>query len=465
MKKLLVSVLFLSSAAVIAQTDGAAKKDEKAVKYRRSSLHMIMLDDAGLVNSATIKKTFSGMAIPEKFNDHTLKERAFDPSKIVVTDADRKEPAKKESKVGGLAKGAASSATGGLVDTTNTKDLPIKFEKYFNENKIARDMVAKWFNRSAKGGFDMKLIQERGSYDASALDIATAKSSKRGVSAVADAGAELIGNTFVVITRFNYISMEELAAAAKKAGAVAGKVGGGLASKAGVNTGAAGNVAGQAAGAALDQAKGYVVQTTSYLYKLVWNDSIEAVFYNDYWTDDANLDPKKKEAFDKSTLFTLELIGDEKASANVLSSTFVKKSEEELVAKATINAFDAVIAKLQKKYEIFRTKTPLFSGEPITAKIGMKEGLEGGEKFEVLEQTLDEKTGRTVYKKVGKCKVAKGQVWDNRFGADMDAAAAAAAPADSKDAKGGAAAPAAPIDRTTFTGGKGFYSGMLIRQK
>ena len=57
-------------------------------------------------------------------------------------------------------------------------------------NDIARDMVAKWFNRSEKGGFEMSVISKRGSYDASAMDIATAKASKRGVEMLADAGEE-----------------------------------------------------------------------------------------------------------------------------------------------------------------------------------------------------------------------------------------------------------------------------------
>ena len=437
-----LSLMLLGSIALEAQVAPAQ------VKYRRSSLHMIMLDDKGLVNADLIKKTFKEMPIPEKFNDHSLKDKSFDPSAIVITDADRKEPAKKDSKAGTFAKGLASSSTGGLADTTNTRDLPIKFDKYFTTNDIAKNLVAKWFNRSAKGTFDMKLIGERGSYDASALDIATAKSSKRGLSAVSDAGVELIGNTFVVVTRFNYISMEELAATAKKAGAVAGKIGGALASKVGGGSGA-GNLAGKAVDAAADQAKGYVVQTTSYLYKLVWNDSIEAVFYQDYWIDDNSFDQAKKDAFDKSNLFTLELIGDEKANANVLSAAVVKKTENELIAKATVNAFDAVIAKLQKKYEIFRTKTPLFSGEPITAKIGLKEGLEEGDKFEVLEQVLDEKTGKTKYEKKGTIKVEKGMIWDNRFGAEDEPKIDTTT----------------PIDRTTFSGGKGYYSGMLIRQK
>ena len=44
--------------------------------------------------------------------------------------------------------------------------------------------------------------------------------------------------------------------------------------------------------------------------------------------------------------------------------------------------------------------TPVLSNDPqIVAQIGMKEGLEGGEKFDVLEQNLDMQTGTITYKK------------------------------------------------------------------
>jgi hypothetical protein len=215
-----------------------------------------------------------------------------------------------------------------------------------------------------------------------------------------------------------------------------------------------------AADSVAKQATGYAVTSTSYLYKLNWNDSIEAVFYQNYWIDDSNFDATKKAAFDTTHLFTLELIGSEKANASILDIKLSNKTQDELIAKATVNAFDAVLAKLQRKYEIFRTKTPLLSGDPITAKIGLKEGLEPGDKFEVLEQTQDPKTGKTVYVKVGKIKVERGMIWDNRFGAEevekpkvLDGTSAAGS------------APTQVIDRTTFSGGKGFYSGMLIRQK
>ena len=71
----------------------------------------------------------------------------------------------------------------------------------------------------------------------------------------------------------------------------------------------------------------------------------------------------------------MEYIGSDVSWADAQSSIFTNKTEEQLIEKSTIKAVDAVIVKLQKNHEEFKTKTPLFTGEPITAKIGLKEGL------------------------------------------------------------------------------------------
>ena len=143
----------------------------------------------------------------------------------------------------------------------------------------------------------------------------------------------------------------------------------------------------------------------------------------------------------------MKFIGKQKTTSLVLFSLKEKRTEEQIIKLATVRNIDAVYAKLQKEYDIFKTKTPLYSGNPITAKIGMKEGLVGGENFEVLEQVLDEKTRLTKYVRKGKIKVSKNRIWDNRFNAGEDI----------NDKKSSETA-------TTFSGGKNYYSGMLIRQ-
>ena len=75
----------------------------------------------------------------------------------------------------------------------------------------------------------------------------------------------------------------------------------------------------------------------------------------------------------------------------------------------------------------------------------MKEGLEGGETFEVLNEEYNSKTGRSIYKSVGKLKVDKKSIWDNRYSLD------------------GEHDPSGP-DRTTFKGkAKKATYGSLLR--
>ena len=93
----------------------------------------------------------------------------------------------------------------------------------------------------------------------------------------------------------------------------------------------------------------------------------------------------------------------------------------------------------------------MYTGFPITAKIGLKEGIAGGDKYEVLEQELDAE-GKTKYVRKGIVKVDKKQIWDNRFVAGEVQAVDSIASNKPK------------IDRTLFKGAKNYYAGMLIRQ-
>lgn len=381
-----------------------AQDAKPSTKYRRSSLYTIMVQDESKQYADVIKKSFEKGPIPEKFNNHIVGSR--------------------------------------VISRTMDKDQTANINEYLESNKVAQQLVAKWFNRAKDGSFNMDLIKSRGSYDASVLDIATAKSSKRGLDMLADAGEELIKNTFVLVNDFNYISKEEVA---EKAKGFMGKIGS-VASAAGFS--GASNATELASAGLTVAGKGYVIKTVAHLYKLDWNDEVAAIFYNDYWADKTTITKEKKNAFDESNIFKLTYIGSDNSWADVQSSSFTKKTEEELIEKSTVKAVDAVIIKLQKEHDEFKTKTPLFTGEPITAKIGLKEGLSDKSKFDVLEQQMDE-LGKTKYVVVGSLKVDMDfPIWDNRFGAEEEN-------------------PESTVDKTHFkkVSGKDFYPGMLIVQK
>lgn len=406
---LLFVVAIICVGSVIAQ-----KVAVQDVKYRRSSLHVILMESEQFPFKDTVIRAYYKAPFPEKYNNHTVGEKSFDPKQF------------------------------GVNGDTTSKNVPMVIENFLTQKKIANQMVAKWFNRGEDGSFDMSLIGERGSYNATEMEARVADKTARGLSSLSDAGEELIGNTFVVVSKLFFLSNEGPAYVAYIAAkALAEKIGNPIAQK----------VALIAAEQVYKKAReGYSVWTTSYLYKLQWNDSISSIFYNDYWMDKNSIDPAKKEKFDNTDLFKFDFIGSEKSRSLVTGSFVEQRGAEKLVEMATIRTIDNVYAKLQKKYDVFKTKTPLLTSEPITAEIGLKEGLESGDRFEVLEQTVN-KEGKTVYVRKGVVKVDGKKIWDNRYFAGIE---------PGTDSTKVSKEPV--LKATTFKGGKDFYPGMLIRQ-
>jgi hypothetical protein len=399
------------SAETIASTGERVDVDESEanakgskLKYRRSSLYTLMIDDPAREHYSTIKNAFGNTELSDKFNDHNLGPYLM-------------------------------PGEGGEKDQTQF------IENYLNQKNVAKKLVEKWFLRDENGGFSMDLIADRGQYNASDLNVKLAKESKRGRALLKDAGEELIGNTFVVVYDYKYTNKKEQA---KKAGGFLNVVSS-VASVAGADV--VSNVADGANLAAQTMGKGYFVRTTSYLYRLVWDDETANTFYQDHWFSAGENDADKKQAFDRSSLFKLKYVGSEISRTNLQSTVFSNKSDNQLIEIATTRAVDKNIGKLQRTYEEFRVKTPLLSGDPISAKIGLKEDLEKGDKFEVLEQVINN-DGETEYRRVGKIKVDKRQIWDNRFLSDEENEKKEDQP-----------------EYTVFKGNNNRYaSGMLIRQ-
>jgi hypothetical protein len=445
---LVLATGFALTTAVVGQNKTKDNQD-----YMRSSLYTIIVDDHGLVGyneAQTIKSTFFETPLPEKFNDHNLEKnlRSIELKQYRLTHEEintllgikKKAP----SKFGRMIKQKVSNTTSrlsmGVADTTNTERISAQFLKFFNEKNVANKIVAKWFNMGTydtltQSAFNMELIQQRGLYNASEFDKSIASHSKLGLSLLADAGENLIKNTFVVGIRFNYIDKATMSGTLKGVAYTStlllGKVGQATATLAGKAVGTAG--------------RGYIVKATAFLYQLEWNEEIETAFYQHYYNE------QDLKQFAQDGKFKLKYIGSENAWADVQSTTLSTVSENNLIKRATVRSIDNVIAKLQREYETFRTKTPLVTTTPnLTAEIGLKEGVEPGDKFEVLERIQNAETGLISYNRVGVIKAIKGQIWDNRFAADEE-----------QTEQG----EVQTIKATHFSGGNSkMVPGMLIRQ-
>ncbi|MDR2449581.1 MAG: hypothetical protein LBD52_06440 [Prevotellaceae bacterium] len=407
MKKL----IFLLAAVCMLGIVGTKAQTTESFKYRRSSLAMILIDANNFENKDIVLNSWNSYPFPDKYNKHDISTKTI--------------------KVGS-------------GDTLNTKeianlvqgktDIQAEIDQAIKEQQIAKQLVATWFNRSADGKFDMELVGNRGFYNASELDVTIAQQQAKGTGALADAGEELINNTFVTFTQFTFFKNEIVAGIIRDVALIA-----------------ANNISNPLAKIAAEKAaeilynktkEGYSLFSKTWLYKLAWNDSIATVFYDDLW--------ENPEAFDSSDIFKLELVGSQKNTSVILFAG--DKTKEQIIDKVEVRNIDNVFAELQKDHDVFKPKVPVLTDSPLTAKIGMKEGLKGGEKFEVLEITQDPNTGRTKYVSVGKTSVDKKLVWDNRYNAGE------APEVEVKDKEGN------PITATTFKEVKKAQPGMLLKQ-
>lgn len=407
--------------------------------------------DTLTVNPTIVTDLFPTIAIPRQFNDFNLSTRVIEYDGFNITEDDIKaadeEGGKKKKSFGALAGKALSAATGGMTMPTApgnddvTKGMKALAVKFFEKNHVADSLVAKWYNyeddKSKEGDshYDMGTIQDLGIRSISAEDKRNFEAGGQATSEIKNDAVKLMEHTYVMLNYFkcraNADILAEYQAYADALGSMGGTYGV-IASQ------ALGAVAGTIAG------DGYSVQTNTYLYKLDWNEDVNNKFYEQCWK--GSLDD-----LIKSGLCKLTFVGHEKSRAGVRKGIASKASVDSLIVRAVQRSLDENIARLQSKYEDFRTLTPVLGvdtekGE-IYAEIGLRENLVPGDEYELVQ--YDEIKGD--YKSLGKFKPVEGQIYNNCVDADDEIAEGLA----STDAKKKAAAEAMQgLTKTTFKGGK-----------
>lgn len=400
MKKYIVLIAsFLCASTLFAQNKDINEN------YRRSSLYSIMISHDNEQYHKEIEEVFQMIPIPDKFDDHDLSVK-------VITS-----PAKKVNEY--------------------------EVNSFLKNNNIARHLIGRWFNRNpVTGGCDMNLIMNRGLYDATYFDVELAKMSQRGIGMLSDAGEELIGNTFVIVNDIWYNDRNKGARVAGATLQILGEL-----ADAVLGTNGFADI-GTSLNDVVSNIQGFGVHIVTYLYRLEWDDDVAKDFYTKCYIPQGSSDETKRLAFNEYKGFKLKYIGKHEAVSGNLSLEGVNIYDPQAaMIKVCTRAIDESIVNLQKKYEEFKIKTPLFSVEPITAKIGMKEGVSAKNKYEVLETVVSEE-GKTTYRRVGVIQPIEGKIWDNRYMAVEERASGA------------------NLQETTFrkiSGGE-FYPGMLIRE-
>lgn len=398
--------ILLSLALALSVTSNAQAPESN---YRRSSIYSLLVNHTEQKFANEIREAFMQIPVPDKFNDHNLS--------VKVLNMDKK-----------------------LAGANKERENPV-ITQFLDDNRVASRLVGRWFNRDYfTGQCDMELVKERGLYNATEFDKQLAARSARGMAMLQDAGEELIGNTFVIVNDIRYVDKEQRS---KTIGGIL-RVAGGLAGAfAGVNvSNLVDNVSDM-----VESVKGFKVKINTFLYRLDWNEEQAKLFYQEQYA--AQPDAKKRTNFDNARgSYHLTYVGKVESSGG--NTSFLGINENEplvMVRKACQRAIDENVVDLQREYEEFRTKSPLVSVEPLTAYVGMKEGVTAKSRFEVLE-LVELENGKHKYNRVGVIEPINNLIWDNRFMAVEEGAAGAT------------------LGYTTFrkvSGGE-FSKGMLIRE-
>jgi hypothetical protein len=379
-------------------TNNVAKSQDVKEGYQRSSLHIINIENLKFDNAAKVQASYNKYPFPDKYDDHRIGNNSVNLDGYKLSQEEKDALGIKESELGKGLSSMVSSATAGIIE--NNSQVKYELDKFIKETKVAKELVKKWYSIKDDGTFDFSVFNER-------IKLSMSEEDKQRVQQAAIAQTEidkmsdkLINNTFVVFTKLNFVSNAIPAEAIRQvAYSQADKLSGMLQT-----------IARKAADKIYEKtSEGYSVWTTAWLYKLEWNEQIYADFRK-IMTSKEKLDMNAFNAMN----FNLEFIGQEKATSLVTFS--LKKgegdrTEDEIIELSTVRNVDKVFTKLQREYEVFKPLYQLTGVDPFSAKLGMKEGLEGGEKFEILEIRGGE------YNKIGTIEVDKSKVWDNRYGA------------------------------------------------
>ena len=381
------------------------------MEYRRNALAMMLVYHPEDEFGKNIYEAFDSLPVPDKYDDHNIEHiRVIDNSYIKNCRRNKD--------------GYYKAVYGHPLSTSEIRTNAIYTQQMLNNFEVGKTLVAQWFNMKGESvddaTFNTQLLQERGQYNATDVDVAVALQTTRGLATLSDAGEELLGQTFVLVNDITYVTAEQEAEAAKKAMNALGGI------FDAITGGDAGRKVADLAGDIADSFTGFKVMTHSYLYQLDWNDSIAAIFYLQHYTDKPDAEKMKAFMNDKTT-YKLKYVAHEYEfdKKSVLKGKYTRT---ELVRTICARSMDKNIVALAKQYEDFKVKTPVYevltdgSGKitGYAAKIGKKEGIDEGSKFQVVQRILNPETGKTTYKYVASVKAKKGCIWDNRYNAVLE---------------------------------------------
>jgi hypothetical protein len=300
------------------------------------------------------------------------------------------------------------SLSNNFIDQNNNNQINKSDLKTFLITKYSKQIIAKWFSQDQNGNMSDKLINQRGEFSATDKDVNESIGTE--IERIQQIGYDLINKTYLIVFDVTSVkSMNEVYnekdAKRKKAAAL-------------LNT----------TYTPVERSEeGYEIDYSARVFKLLWNDSISSLFYSKNFLDFKTTENRSeiRKSFENSSYplqYIDEVTGFLSSTQSNKNESYVfnkRKSLDELLNDAALKIHDEVFYKFSKKIDDFRVKVALKSDYPTLAKIGSKEGIYMGQKFNVYFKKGDEikrKKGVVRVKRiVNNNIVADGQMPSSRF--------------------------------------------------
>ncbi len=371
--------------------------------FVRSSMSLVLIEDFGFDNGPLVRKAYENYPFPiGVYNNHQLPQTVMNLNDYTLTPEEEASYGVEKTGAGKMISAVATESTAGVVQD-NSK-VEFQLQKFIKENRLAHESIKKWFNIKEDGSFDQNYVQEM--IQMQMTEEQKLQAVKSGsASAARDANREyLLDNTYTVFTRMNFVSNEAVALGIRQAAyEVAEKNLSGLPLE----------LAKKAADKIYEKtSEGFSVWTTGWLFDLVWGPEEMKMLTS--CAENGKLNMEKFYA----QPFKMGFLGKEKATSLVtfsLKKGEGNRSDEEIIDLSTNRNIDKVLVKLQRSYDQFMPIFPVQQDKPVGAYLGVKEGIEGGEKFEVLGP----RQANGEYKVLGTIAVDKKNVWDNSYGSEQ----------------------------------------------
>ena len=452
---------FLFAVLAVASFNNAVAQEEDADKhYLRNSLYMIKLDEVPtneeyanayeIMNATYDQIDFAKNY--ERYNDFALGLRHIKFEDLPTVPQSEVDAIGKPSAVDKAVDAFLTQQGLKKPGSLNEYQYAARLGKYLADQHIAQRLVAKWYNvpetpdGTVKFDDQLQTITNLGLKGLSE-EAKTAAGPDNIITMAKGSTNKLLGNCYVCVNRYNYISAEEYKGVTLAAANLAANFMPGIAK----------TIFLKGTEIAVAKIKGYFVKVNAYLYQLDWSDALREKVETEYWKDEAT---QQKLLNDEA--FKLKYIG--KSGKNAPAAlTFKASALDKLIARGTIRATDRAFAALQRDHEDFRPMCSLQEVDgKLVAYIGMKEDIKSGDKFNVYKPVMNEDgTVKDVkeWKNVGTIKVNKGCVWDNRAGAGEVIEGEAVDKKDKDDEEGSKAQYTEFKEKPS----KNIYAGLMIR--